>query len=72
MSRNGKGDAFTKLLRRRILKLFKEAREADRLDKQEVASNGSSDYYYESQRAWSRLREAESILLEYCEWKQFK
>lgn len=64
-----RGDAFTKQMRRRIAKLKKLAKASDWQDKHVDGPSGCSDSYDESQRAWSRYREAVHNLMVYLEFK---
>lgn len=66
-----RGDAYTRLLRRRILFLRREARESGRLDKLVDGPTGCSDSYDEAQRAWSRYQEAQLALLLYLDFKDW-
>lgn len=67
-----KGDTFTKLLRRRLQVLRRDARESDRLDRVVDGPQGCSDSYDESQRAWARYREAQAVLELYLQVKGWK
>lgn len=69
MAHFNKGNAFTKLLRRRIRELRVAAKKANYLDKHVDGPTGCSDSYDEGQRAWSRYHEAINNLNLYLEFK---
>lgn len=71
MSRNRKGDHFTKIIRRRMKVLATQGRQHDRLWMR--SGNPAVALEYErAQLAWAKWHELAALLTEYELWKGFQ